>query len=102
VTIGPKAGILIGTIDDAVSGNALGQTSGPQLWILPAAEEGRPSNRFAGPRCTALIPPDADLDLEIRAPGYQLWRFTAHSRKALRMKSGERRTLRIRLRPMPG
>lgn len=73
-----------------------------QLRIRPAAEEGRPSNRFVGPRFTTLIPPDEELDLEIRAPGYQLWRFRAQSSKAFRMKSGEKRTLRILLRPEPG
>jgi hypothetical protein len=109
VTIGPKAGTLIGTIGDAVTGKAVnpisdavtGTPASVELRLQPATEEGRPFNRVVGPRFTTLIPPDADLELEIRAPGYQLWRFSAHSGKPFRMKSGTKRTLQIRLRPDP-
>jgi hypothetical protein len=109
VTIGPKAGTLIGTITDAMTGlpvypitDALaGVSQYAVLRIRLLADNGRYFDQAIGRQFTALIPPDADLELEVRAPGYRLWRFSAHSGKPFRMKSGEKRLLRIQLPPDP-
>jgi hypothetical protein len=74
----------------------------PVLRIRLMTDNGRYFDQAIGPRFTTLIPPDADLELEVRAPGYQLWRFSvhgAHSGKPFRIRSGEKRALHIQLRP---
>jgi hypothetical protein len=110
VTIGPKAGTLTGTIRDSVTGLPVnpitdavtGIPGAVVLRIRPSTHNGRYFDRAIGPQFTNLIPPDADLELEVRAPGYQLWRFSVHGGRRgtpFRMKSGEKRILHIQLRP---
>jgi hypothetical protein len=110
VTIGPKAGNLTGNISDSVTGLAVnpitdavtGARQSAVLRIHPLTDDGRYFDQAIGSQFTALIPPDADLELEVRAPGYQSWRFSmlrGRPGKPFRMKSGEKRALRIRLRP---
>jgi len=110
VTIGPKAGTLTGKVEDSVTGLPVNPitdafTGAPQAVVLRVrllTDNGRYFDQAIGRQFTASIPPDADLELEVRAPGYQLWRFSVHGGrrgKPFRMKSGEKRTLRIQLRP---
>jgi hypothetical protein len=110
VTIGPKAGTLTGTIKDSVTGLPVnpitdavtGARQAPVLRITPSTDNVRYFDQAIGPQFTALIPPDADLELEVRAPGYRSWRFSLHDGRRgtpFRMKSGEKRTLHIQLRP---
>jgi len=110
VTIGPKAGILSGKIRDSVTGLPVnpitdaitGARQSAVLRIHPLTDNGRYFDQAIGSQFTALIPPDADLELEVRAPGYRSWRFSmlgSRRSKPFRMKSGEKRTLQIHLRP---
>jgi len=106
-TIGPKAGTLTGKIRDSVTGLPVnpitdavtGVPGAVVLRIRPSTDNGRYFDQAIGRQFTTLIPPDADLELEVRAPGYQLWRFSATGGKPFRIKSGEKRILHIRLRP---
>jgi hypothetical protein len=110
VTIGPKAGTLTGTITDAMTGVPVnpisdaitGARPAPVLRVRPLTDNGRNFDQTVGPQFTTLIPPNADLELEVREPGYQLWRFSVHGGrrgKPFRIKSGEKRALHIQLRP---
>jgi hypothetical protein len=99
VVIGPKAGTVTGTITDASTGAPLSA----ELRIRPTSSD-RFVEQSVGSQFNSLIPPDADLDLEIRAPGYQLWRSSVDNYQAgkpFRMKSEEKRTLEVRLWPDP-
>ena len=96
VVIGPKAGTVSGTITDAVTGAPLNAG----LWIRTSPDNGRFVQESTSSHFTFLIPPDADLELEVRAPGYQLWRSSVDGGlrgKPFRIKSEEKRTLEIRL-----
>jgi hypothetical protein len=110
VTIGPKAGTLTGKLQDSVTGlpvypitdfmTGAGQNAVLRIRLL--TDNGRYFDQPIGRQFTTLIPPDADLELEVRAPGYQLWRFSVHGGPRgtpFRIKSGEKRVLRIQLRP---
>jgi hypothetical protein len=110
VTIGPKSGTLSGTIRDVVTALPVnpiadavtGASQAVVLRIRPATDNGRYFDQAIGRHFTALIPPDADLELEVRAPGYQLWRFSLHGGRRgtpFRIKPGEKRALHIQLRP---
>jgi hypothetical protein len=97
VVIGPKAGVMIGSITDAVTGAPVDAT----LRIRLSNDTGRFFETGLGPQSSVLIPPDVDLELEVRAPWYRLWRFSVDGNRRgspLRVKSGERRVLNIRLR----
>jgi hypothetical protein len=110
VMIGPKAGTVTGTVADSVTGlpvnpitnTVTGTRQAAVLRIRPVTDNGRYFDQAIGPHFTALIPPDADLELEVRAPGYQLWRFSLRGGrrgKPFRIQSGEKRILHIQLRP---
>jgi hypothetical protein len=99
VVIGPKAGTVTGTITDASTGVPLNA----ELRIRALS-----SDRFVGQsvksQFQSLIPPDTDLELEVRAPGYQPWLSSVDNfqgGKPFRMKPEERRSLEIRLWPDP-
>jgi hypothetical protein len=65
-------------------------------------DNGRYFDHAVGRQFTALVPADPDLELEIRAPGCQLWRFSVSGGrrgKPFRNKSGEKRAFNIQLRP---
>jgi hypothetical protein len=99
VPIGPRAGTVVGTITDAETGVALTA----ELRIRPSGSD-RFIEQSVKPQFQSLIPPDADLELEVSAPGYQTWRSSVDNfqgGKPFRMKSEEKRSLEIRLWPDP-
>jgi hypothetical protein len=100
VIVGPKAGTVSGTVTDAVTGAPMNAV----LRIRPSRDNGRFFDQGVSPQFNSLVPPDADLELEVRAPGYQLWRSSVdgyQQGKPVRVKSEEKRTLEIRLWPEP-
>jgi len=99
VVIGPKAGTVTGSITDAATGAPLSAT----LRIRPSGSD-RFIEQSVGSQFNSLIPPDADLELEVLAPGYHSWRSSVDNYQAgkpFRVKPGENRTLDIRLWPDP-
>jgi hypothetical protein len=100
VKVGPKAGLVIGTVKDAATGAPLDAV----LRFHPSSDNGRFIEQSISPQFDLLMPPDADLELEINAPGYLPWRSSVdnyQNGKPFRIKSEEKRTLEIRLWPQP-
>lgn len=96
VVIGPKAGVIVGSLTDAATGAPVDAS----LRIRLSNDNGRFFEPGVGPQFSVLIPPNADLEVEARAPWYRLWRFSVDGNRRgspLRVKSGERRALNIRL-----
>jgi hypothetical protein len=97
--LGPKAGILRGTVADAVTGAPLD----PCVDFHIASE---PNNFLSGTGLVnseyrVLVPHDLDVIMKIWHEGYLLWYYPGVRNKsealALHLKSGEERTLHIRL-----
>jgi len=99
ILLGPKAGILVGTIADAVTGALLD----PCVDFHRAAD---PNNFLSGTGLVnaeyrVLLPSDRDVIMKIWHEGYLPWYYpgTNHKpdAKPLRLKSGEEKTMHIRL-----
>jgi hypothetical protein len=101
ILLGPKAGILLGTVADAVTGAPLD----------PCVDFHRmsdPNNFLSGTRLVnakyrVLVPSDRDVIMKIWHESYLPWYYPGANNKSeaksLRLKSGEERTLHIRLQP---
>ncbi|MFZ0821660.1 MAG: hypothetical protein WAM91_16465 [Candidatus Acidiferrales bacterium] len=102
IHLGPKAGLLIGIVQDAVSAapvNAsfkLAPADAPERWLSTS----EPANY------SVLLPADTGVLLEISAPGYVTWHYGGPSdpqkRSPLRLKSGSETHLDIAMEPMAG
>lgn len=101
IVLGPKAGILRGTVADAVTGAPLD----PCVDFHIASD---PNNFLSGTglvkaQYRVLVPHDRDVIMKIWREGYLPWYFPGVRNKAealpLHLKSGEERTLHIRLQP---
>jgi hypothetical protein len=101
VLLGPKAGILVGTISDAVNGAPLN----PCVDFRRASD---PNNFFSGTglvnaKYRVLVPSDRDVMMKIWYEGHLPWYYPGESNKSaaksLRLKPGEEKNLHIRLQP---
>lgn len=101
IRLGPKAGVLKGTVADARSNESLS----PCVEFRRAAE---PNNFLSGsglvkPTYKLLIPADTDVLMQISLDGYRTWYFPGtidrESQQPVRLKPGEIRTVDIRLVP---
>lgn len=99
VRIGPPAGVLSGSVTDAVTHVAvnasflLRRTATPGEWVSVGQ---RAEYRL-------LIPPSTEVSMEVSAPGYKTWYYSGPSdtqnRQPLQLKSGEVAELDIHLVP---
>ena len=91
IKIGPKAGLLTGSVSDALSGAPvpaafkLTRVDAPNDWISTSMP---PSYRV-------LLPPATRVRLEVSAPGFKAWAYP----DTLRLQSGIERRLDIALEP---
>ena len=101
IVLGPKAGILVGTVADAITGAPLD----PCVDFHRASD---PNNFLSGTglvnaKYRVLVPSDRDVIMKIWHEGYLPWYYPGANHKSeakpLRLKSGEERTLHIRLQP---
>jgi hypothetical protein len=101
ILLGPKAGILVGTVADAITG-------APRDPCVDFHRASNPNNFMSGTGLVnaeyrVLVPSDRDVIMKIWCEGYLPWYYPGTSRKSeakpLRLKSGEVRTLPIRLQP---
>jgi hypothetical protein len=99
--LGPKVGVLLGTVADAVSDAPLS----PCVEFRRVAE---PSNFLSAsgwvkPRYKLLIPPDAEITVKISLDGYKTWYYPGTvdqtAAKSVRLAPGEKKTVDIRLEP---
>jgi len=102
--LGPKAGIVTGTVTDAATGNLL----------YPCAElkwKAKPEIFVRGTGLVSheyrvLIPSDTDVMLKVWVDGYQTWFYPGvvdeRSAKAIRLQPGEELRLDIQMQPDSG
>jgi hypothetical protein len=101
IRLGPKAATLFGSVTDALTG----------AWLDPCAELAlvkEPDNLLTGrgivrPRYKVLIPPGTEVKMEVWGEGYKTWYYPGtqnqSASKPLRLASGQRKRLNIRLEP---
>ena len=101
ILLGPKAGILVGTVADAITG-------APRDPCVDFHRASNPNNFMSGTglvnaQYRVLVPSDRDVMMKIWCEGYLPWYYPGTNRKSeakpLRLKSGDVRTLPIRLLP---
>lgn len=98
VNLGPKAGILTGTISDAATGKPipagfdLAQVKDRAKWMSTSE----------GPNFRVLIPSSKEIEVKVSAPGYQAWVYPdpAIPSQVLRMDPGSEIHLDIQLKPV--
>jgi hypothetical protein len=100
VSIGPKAGIITGTVSDATTGTPI-RNATIRLW--PWNYKERPLQMSAGSPYRAIIPSNQPVGMEVNAPGYETWRHlgtgTQPETIPFQLKSGESLTVNIALQP---
>jgi hypothetical protein len=101
IRLGPKAGVLLGTVADAVSNAPLS----PCVEFRRASE---PNNFLSGsglvkPQYKLLIPADTDILVKISLDGYKTWYYPGTvehtAAKPVQVGPGEKKTVDIRLEP---
>jgi len=101
IQLGPKAGVLQGTVTDAFTNAPLN----PCVEFRRASE---PNNFLSGsglvkPRYKLLVPSDTDVLFAIYLDGYKTWYFpntvVRTKREPVRLKPGEKKIIDIRLEP---
>lgn len=92
VQLAAKAGIVKGTVTDAVTQKAV---SSPSLLLRRAADPKKFLSKSAKAKYEIQVPSDAPVLFEVSAPGYQNWRY----RGELRLKPEE--TIEIDVQLMP-
>jgi hypothetical protein len=99
IRLGPKTGVLVGTITDAITGAPLNACAGFKQ--ISAADF-----NYAYPVKTnyrLLIPADADLTIKVWLDGYKPWYYPGTDQKfagtSMRLRSGEEKMLDIQLQP---
>jgi len=99
--IGPKAGVLMGTVADAVAGSPLRAC----VELIRASEPNNflSSSGLIKPNYRLLIPPNAGVLVKMWLDGYKPWYFPGTVDKSesrpVHLKPGEVVTLDIRLQP---
>jgi len=101
VRIRPRGGMLLGSVTDKFTGQPL-----KQAWINYEDIDGTASgsSTISDGQIRLAVPSDRDLVVIVSAEGYKGWIFTDPGnpeRPALRLHSGERRTLDVQLEPAP-
>lgn len=101
IRLGPKAGVLVGTVRDAVTGDPLNpcvrltRVSDPNLFV-----EG---TGLVNHVYRLLIPSNTDVMMEVWLQGYKTWHYTRtidrSTINSVRLKPGEGQQLDIQLEP---
>lgn len=91
VRIGPKAGILSGTIVNARTGKSITQA---RIDLKRMGHARTQTSEAVRAHFTLLIPSEMAITLTVHARGFEPWHET------VKMASGERKVLMIRLRPL--
>jgi len=97
VSLGPKAGILIGTIRDAVTGKPI--SAGFDL--VQMKDRTKSMGSGAAPNFRVLVPSSKDIEVKVSAPGYDTWVYPGpnFAPQPLRMEPGSEARLDILLSP---
>jgi len=103
LVLGPRAGVLRGTVLDKTKGTAIVSQHAP-YFIVRKGSNPEDSIEFVGPaKFRWLIPPATDVTLEVFAEGYKPWVYsdTSNSSRPIlfRLESGEEKILNMELEP---
>jgi hypothetical protein len=97
-TLGPRAARLKLEVVDDVSGEPV---DNPAVILRSASDPHDFIGMGRSPDSSVLVPPDKDINIEIRADGYLPWHSTEHSEviagNVVRLRSGDQQELTIRL-----
>lgn len=94
VKIGPKGGVLVWSVRDAVTHKPVAT----QL-ILKKTDGSGLIYQSEPPDFQVLLPAETDVVVEIRKEGYRPWIYATDSRHQINLKSGERMQLEVSLTP---
>jgi hypothetical protein len=97
VNLGPKAGILTGTISDASTGKPI--PAG--FWLVQVKNRNKWRGTSAAPTFRVLIPSLKEMEVKVSAPGYEDWLYPDPTtpEQVLRMIPGSEIHLDIHLKP---
>src|SRR6266436_7302763 len=97
INLGPKAGMLTGTISDAVTGKPI--PAG--FWLVQVKDRNKWMGTSAAPNFRVLIPSSKEMEVKVSAPGYEDWVYLdpAIPSQVLRMYPGSEIHLDIQLKP---
>ncbi len=102
VILGPRSGVISGTVKDAVTGLPLSATF--HLWRI--AEPGAWIRTSAGSPYRMLVPAGIRVGLEVTAPGYQTWRYfesgAGNEPSTLKLESNQQVTIDVVMLPTQG
>jgi hypothetical protein len=100
VVVGPKAGLITGPVSDAVTGKPVNATF--HMWRISRPEVSYGEN--ANSPCSVLVAPNVDVGLEVLAQGYEPWFYPGDNvfpySMPLKLKSGEKLEMEIKLKPL--
>jgi hypothetical protein len=101
IRLGPKAGTLFGWVTDAVTGALLDPCA--ELALVKEPDNLLTGRGIVRPRYKVLIPPGTEVKMEVWEEGYKTWYYPGTQNQSasrpLRLASGERKKLDIRLEP---
>jgi len=97
INLGPKAGILTGTISDSATGKPI--PAG--FWLVQAKDRNKWMGTSAAADFRVLIPSTKEMEVKVSAPGYEDWVYPdpAIPSQVLRMDPGSEIHLEIQLKP---
>jgi hypothetical protein len=104
IRLGPKAGVLLGTVADAVTGEPLSP-------CVELERELEPKNFMRGSglvksKYRLLVPPEAGILVKMWLDGYKPWYYPGtidkSARQPVRLRSGEEMTVDVLLQPEAG
>jgi len=103
LVLGPRAGVLCGTVLDKATGHAIISQHAPHF-IVRKVSSRADSIELAGPaKFRWLLPPATEVTLEVYAEGYKPWVYAEPSSPLtpmpFRIESGEEKNLNIMLEP---
>ena len=103
LVLGPRAGVLSGTVLDKVTGRAIVSRHALHFVVRKVSRR-EDSIEFLGPaKFRWLIPPVTEVTLEVIAEGYKPWLYADPSNPSkplpFRLESGEEKTLNVELEP---
>jgi len=101
LVLGPKAGVLNGTLLDSVTGRPIASPHAPRF-IVERAFNREDSIEFSGPaKFRWLVPPWVEVTLKVTAEGYRPWLYADPSDPSkplpFQLESGEEKILKIEL-----
>ena len=97
MNLGPKAGILTGTISDAATGKPI--PAG--FWLVQVKNRNKWRGTSTAPNFRVLISSSKEMEVKVSAPGYETWVYPDPTipSQVLRMDPGSEIHLDIHLKP---